>query len=175
MFDSVRYDKDGLAHGLIEVHDALLKDIIEYFEKGKEVRKATKEARSAIKRALRLTRKKKIDMLEPIEKAREAMRDLHKELEYTRKALVATSINMDNALRLIEEERIEKPVALIERACELFRRKNYVKAKELLEKAQKEIEKKGLDKTRTAMYGGLTSEVKDLKEEIAAVRQKIVR
>ena len=53
MFSLYRYKKSGLPHGLIRLHEFLVKDIIEHFEKGKYPKKriATK---SKIRESLNL-------------------------------------------------------------------------------------------------------------------------
>ncbi len=167
----IGYDKNGLPHGLIKVHDSVLEDTVEYFEKGKDFRKIAKEARKAIKKALKLTKKKDIKMLEAIEKVRTLITDFREEMGFTRKVIATTSLNMEDALKLIIEERIDEPLAMMDNARDLFRKKEYEKAREMLEKSQKEIEKKALEKTRTALFGGLSNDIIDLKKEIEERRK----
>jgi hypothetical protein len=170
MFSLFRYSKDGLPYGLIKAHDCLLEDIIAYFEKGKDIRKGIKEARKAVKKSLKLTKKKKINSLEKIEVARNVFKKFHEELEYTHKALQTTFINMEQALEQIEEERVNEPLALIENARDLCRKKEFEKAVEALKTSQSKIEEKVLRKTRTVLFGGLSNEVKNLKKEIEELR-----
>jgi hypothetical protein len=79
---------------------------------------------------------------------------------------------MENALRQIEEERIDEPLALIENARELFLNNDFEKGLALLKDSKEKIGKKVLLKTRTALFSGISSEVKDLIEEIEALRKK---
>ncbi len=166
------YDKNGLPYGLLKVHDSVLEDTVEYFEKGKDFRKVAKDARKAIKKALKLTKKKDINMLEPIEEARALIMDFREEMGFMRKVIATTSLNMEDALKLIIEERIDEPLAMMDNARDLFRKKEYEKAREMLEKSQKEIEKKDFEKTRTALFGGLSTDIKELKMEIEERRKK---
>ena len=55
-----RYKKNGLPSGLIKLHEFLLEDIIQYFEKGKTIKKRVKEARKTVKQALRFAKRKKL-------------------------------------------------------------------------------------------------------------------
>jgi len=59
MFFLYRYKKSGLPHGLIRLHEFLVKDIIEHFEMGKYARKRIKKSRKAVLKAIRLARGRK--------------------------------------------------------------------------------------------------------------------
>ncbi len=48
------YKRNGLPDGLIRLHEFLLRDVIDYFEKGKVARKKMKHARKAVKQALKM-------------------------------------------------------------------------------------------------------------------------
>lgn len=168
---SFRYKRDGLPLGLIKIHDVILKVTVDYFEKGKDIRKGIKQARKAVKKALRVAKKKKINPGLKIGLAREALEEVRKELEYTRKSIGATYSNLDDALDRIQQERLEKPIALIEKAHELFRDKQIEKGIQMLQKSQKEMEQKVLVKTRTVLFGGTSNRVTDLKEEIEKYRR----
>ena len=167
-----RYRKKGLPYGLIRLHEFLVEDMIVYFEKGTLTRKKTKEARKAVKEALKLARKKKINPGVKINQAREILEELRGEVGYTRKALRATAEEMENALRHIEEERIEEVLALMDRARERFRDKDIVKGLEALKESQRVMEKKILDKTRKVVLAGIRSEVKNLKYELEEKKRK---
>jgi hypothetical protein len=166
MLSLSRYRKKGLPEGLIRLHEFLLEDMIVYFEKDKLTRKKTKEARKAVKQALKLARKKKINPGVRINQAREFIEELREEVEYTRKVLQATAEEMENALRHIEEERIEEALTLIDRARERFRGKEIEKGLQALKESQGKMDKKILDKTRKAVLAGIHSNVKKLKYEL---------
>jgi hypothetical protein len=172
MLSLSRYKKKGLPEGLIRLHEFLVEDMIAYFEKGKLTRKKTKEARKAVKQALRLARKKKINPGVKINQAREFLEELREEVEYTRKVLLAMAEEMGNALRHIEEERIEEALALIDRARERFRGKEIEKGLQDLKESQGKLEKKILDKTRKAVLAGIHGRVKKLKYELEEKRSK---
>jgi hypothetical protein len=172
MLSLSRYKKKGLPDGLIRLHEFLVEDMIVYFEKGKLARKKTKEARKAVKQALKLAKKKKINPGVKINQAKEIIEELREEVAYTRKVLRATAEEMENALRHIEEERIEEALALIERARERFRDKEIEKGLEVLKESQGKMEKKILDKTRKVVLAGIHSKVKNLKYELEERRSK---
>jgi hypothetical protein len=98
--------------------------------------------------------------------AHKAMKGLQNEVAYTRKALKAIYDNMEKALKHIEHERIEEPAALIEKARVCFEEKNFKEGIALLKESKEQAEKKQLLKTRTALFCGITDEVKDLKHEM---------
>ena len=109
MSSFVGYSKKGLPHSLIHVHDILIKDFVVYFEKGKECRRGIKKVRKAIKKAFKIAKKKKINPAESIGEAREVLEGLWVEVELTRKALLATSARLKDALDQIQQERIDRP------------------------------------------------------------------
>ncbi len=166
-----RYKKDGLPLGLIRVHEVILRDTVEHFEKGKDIRARIKQARKAVKKALRVAKKKNINPGIKIGMALEEFEQIREELEYTRKSLIATYSKLSDALERIQQERIEKPVSLIENARELFREKHIERGIEKLKKSRDEMGKKVLLKTRSAVFGGISNEVKDLKREIEQLRK----
>jgi hypothetical protein len=167
-----RYKKNGIPFGLIRFHDLLLKDTVEYFEKGKLIRKRGKEARRAIKRALKIAKKNKRNPAEKIARAIGVLRGFGEELEITRKALRTTYNNIESALNQIEEERIDEPFTLIENARQLFIKNDFKKGIKLLEDSKEKFGKKVLSKTRKAFLGGISSEVRKLKAEIERSRKK---
>ena len=162
----IRYKRNGLPQGLIKVHEFLLEDMIAHFEKGGSTQKKMKEARKAVKQALKLAKKKKINPGLKINRAREVLEELREEIEYTRKVVRATGEEMDNAIRHIEGERIGEALALIDRARERFRNKEMEKALEVLKESQDKMEKKILEKTRKMVLAGIHRDVKNLKYEL---------
>lgn len=161
-----RYKRKELPHRLIRIHESLVEDMIAYFEKGKITREKMKEARKAVKLALKLAKKKKINPGVKINQAREVLEELREEVQYTRKVVRATAEEMEKAIQHIEEERIGGVQALIDRARERFRNKEIEKGLDLLKEAQGKMTKKVLDKTRQAILAGIHSEVKNLKYEL---------
>lgn len=166
-----RYKKDGFAISLIRVHDVLLKNAIDYYERSKDISRGIKQARKAIKKALRVAQKKKINPGIGIEDARKELEGLQQEIEYTRKAVLVTSASLENALSRIQKERIEEPLSLINHAHELFRNKKIEKGIDLLTNSEQELKKKGLTKSRTVLFGGTSNEVTDLKDKIEEFRR----
>jgi hypothetical protein len=161
-----RYKRKELPHRLIRIHESLVEDMIAYFEKGRITREKMKEARKAVKLALKLAKKKKINPGVKINQAREVLEELRGEVQYTRKVVRATAEEMEKAIQHIEEERIGGVQALIDRARERFRNKEIEKGLDLLKEAQGKMTKKVLDKTRQAILAGIHSEVKNLKYEL---------
>ena len=161
-----RYKRKELPHRLIRIHESLVEDMIAYFEKGKITREKMKEARKAVKLALKLAKKKKINPGVKITQAREVLEELREEVQYTRKVVRATAEEMEKAIQHIEEERIGEVQALIDRARERFRNKEIEKGLDLLKEAQGKMTKKVLDKTRQAILAGIHGEVKNLKYEL---------
>jgi hypothetical protein len=172
MLSLSRYKKKGLPYGLIRLHEFLVEDMIAYFEKGKLTRKRMKEAHKAVKQALKLAKKKKINPGVKINQAREVLEELREEVQYTRKVVRATAEEMENAIRHIEEERIGEVLALMDRARERFRDKEIEKGLDALRESQGKMTKKILDKTRQAVLAGIHSEVKNLKYELEERRSK---
>lgn len=167
-----RYKKDGLPLGLIRVHEVIIRDTVHHFEKGKDIRARIKQARKAVKKALRVAKKKKINPGVKIGMALEEFEQIREELEYTRKSLTASYSELFDALERIQQERIEVPLSLIQKARELFREKHIERGIEKLKKSRGEMEKKVLLKTRSAIFGGTSNEVKDLKKEIEQLRKR---
>lgn len=167
-----RYKRKELPHRLIRIHESLVEDTIAYFEKGKLPRDKMKEARKAVKQALKLAKKKKINPGVKINQARDVLEELREEVQYTRKVVRATAEEMEKAIRHIEEERIGEVLALIDRARERFRDKQIEKGLDVLREAQGKMTKKILDKTRQAVLAGIRSEVKNLRYELEERRSK---
>ena len=148
---------------------------IKYFESEKDCRRGIRKAQKSLRKAFKLASKKKINPGVSIRGAREVLESLKEEIQMSRKALLVTSTSLGIALNQIQQERIDQPLALIEDACELFRNKEIEKGLELLKQSQSEFEKKVLVKTRTALFGGTSSAIKDMKEEIGLWLDKKVQ
>jgi hypothetical protein len=168
MFSFSLFRREKLPQRLVRFHDDLLKNSIKYFESEKDCRRGIRRARKSLRKAFKLVRKKKINPGVSIRGAREVLESLKEEIQMSRKALLVTSTSLGIALNQIQQERIDQPLALIEDACELFRNKEIEKGLELLKQSQTEFEKKVLVKTRTALFGGTSSAIKDMKEEIGS-------
>lgn len=166
-----RYKKDGLPLSVIKIHDAILKGAVDYFEKSKDVRNGIKQARKAVRQALKVAKKKNINPGVKIGVAREALEGIHDELKFTRKSIAKTYSHLDEALDRIQNERLMQPLFLIDKAHELFREKQIDKGIEMLKKSLDELEKKGLVKTRSTLFAGTSNEVTALKKEIEAYKQ----
>ena len=61
MSSTIPYKKNGLPQTLVKTHDSLLKDFIKHYEKDKHVRNGVKKAHKAVKQALKIAKKKKIN------------------------------------------------------------------------------------------------------------------
>jgi hypothetical protein len=166
------YKRNGFPYGLIRLHEFLLRDMIAYFEQGKVARKKIRNARKAVKQALKMAKKKKINPSLKINLARQVLEELLEETEYTRKVIRAAAEEMDNAIQRIEEERVGEVLSLIDRAHEHFRNKEIEKAMNLLRDSQAKMRNKILEKTRTAILGGIHSDVKNLKYELQEKNKK---
>jgi hypothetical protein len=166
-----RFNKDGIAQGLIKFHGFVVKDTIKYFEKGKNIRRKLKQTQKAINKALRIVKKKERSPGVMIGTALKVLEELRGEVEYTRKALRTTTDNMEKALDQIEKERIEEPIALILKARAFFEQKDFQKGIHLLKESKEKTNEKMLLKTRTALFCGVSDDVKDLKHEIEGVRK----
>ncbi len=166
MFFLFPFNRGRIAYIVIKFHGLLVSATVKYFEKGRAVRKRIKKVHKAINKALRIARKKKRNPGVMIGTALNALKGLSDEVEYTRKTLKATYDNMEEALRQIEKERIDEPAALIESARELFEKKDFTRGMELLKESKEKAGKKVLQRTRTALFCGISGDVKDLKREI---------
>lgn len=170
MFFLFRYNKNGIPNSLIKFHDLLVKDTVKYFEKGKQVRKGIREARTAHNKALKIAKKKKRNPGVMIGTALTVLKGFSDEIQYIRRALRAIYDNMEKALEQIEQERIQEPITLIENARELFMKNDFEKGMELLKESKEKVGKKQLLKTRAALFRGISNEVKDVKREIEKLR-----
>ena len=166
IFTSFRYKKNGLPLGLLDLHAFLLEDIISYFEKGKFIRKKAKEARKAIKQAIKFGKKMKALTREKTDPINEHIEELFKELDTTHRVLKESAIEVESLISRIREERIISVSLLIDGASESFKNRKIEKGLELLTEASNELKKKLLMNTRKEMLTGLDSEVKKLRSEI---------
>lgn len=168
MTSTFPYKKSGLPYTLIKTHDSLLKDFIKHYEKDKHVRSEIKQAHKAVKQALKIAKKKKINPGIKLGEAREVLEALRQEMEYTNRALSAITNNLQDALTKIQVERIEEPLATLNEARDFFRDKEIEKGIEVLKESEGEIKKKVLVKSRTALFGGTSNEVTELKDQFEA-------
>lgn len=161
-----RYRKNGLASGLIKIHEFLLEDIIKYFEKERSVKKKLKEARKTVKKALRFGKKKKIYPNDKTDRALELMEALQEELNYTRLAIIESAAELESLLVQIKKERVQTVYSLISSAREHFKKNELEKGRRLLIEAQKQLGKKLLLNTRKTFLTGIDSKIKILKRKI---------
>lgn len=166
------YKKYGLPYGLIKLHEFLLEDIIVCFEKGKFTRKRIKEARKAVRQALRFAKRKKIYPSVKTDRANELLKELLEEVEYTHQVLKETALEMESMITSIKEERVGNIPLLINTAREHFRNNELEKGIELLRKAQSKLGTKFLLKTREKVLAGIGSEIKKMKYEIQRKREQ---
>ena len=166
IFTSFRYKKNGLPLGLLDLHAFLLEDIISYFENGKFIKKKKKEARKAIKKAIKFGKKKKALISEKTDPIIEHIEELFEEWETTSRVMKETAAEMEDMMRHIKEERILSISLLVDEASDSFKERKIEKGLELLTKATNELDKKLLMKTRKDILTGLDSEVKKLRAEI---------
>ena len=165
MSSTIPYKKNGLPQTLLKFHDTLLKDFIKHYEKDKHIRNEIKKAHKAVKQALKIAKKKKINPGIKIGEARDAFETLRQEMDFTTQALTVTTNNLQDALTKIQVERVEEPLAAINEARELFREKQIEKGIEVLKESEGEIRKKVLVKSRSALLGGTSNEVTQLREQ----------
>jgi hypothetical protein len=156
----------GLAREIMKIHDLLLKDMIRYFEKGSGIRDRLRKARQAVTKSRRLCKKKKINALEVLQPALNEFKQIETELKITREALGAVFAKFDRTLKLIEEERIKQPMAMIERSRELIHLRRFDEARQNLERTKADIQRKMLANIRNMIYGGTYDEVRQLKQAI---------
>ena len=173
MFSLYRYKKSGLPYGLIKLHEFLIEDIIVYFEKGKFSRKRVKETRKAVAKALRLAKRKKIYPSIKISVAIETMEELLEEIEHTHRVFKETAIEMERAMAMIREEKIENVLPLLKTARRQFRDNEFENGIELLKESKGRMRRKFLDKTREKVLAGINSEVKKIKYEIQKKRDNL--
>lgn len=166
MFFLFQYKKNGLAYGLIKLHQFLLEDIISYFEKGESTRKRVSEIRMRLRQAIRFARKKKIYPSLKTNQVVDLFEEMYEELEVTHKVLKEAASEMEEMLNQIKEERVLDVHSLVIEAQEYFKEKEIDIGVRLLEKAHKDMKEKLLYKTRKKTLAGYYSEIKKIKREI---------
>lgn len=159
--------KNGLPNTLVKTHDSLLKDFIKHYEKDKHIRNGLKKAHKAIKQALKIAKKKKINPGIKIGEACDVFESLRQEIEYTNQALMTTTNNLQDALTKIQVERIEEPLAAINEARDFFRDKQIEKGIDVLKESEGGIKKKVLVNSRSALLGVTNNEISQLKDQLA--------
>ena len=175
MFCLFRYKKNGLAYGLVRLHQFLLRDIISYFEKGESTKTRIKKIRKTLKQAAKFAKKKQVYPSVKTNLAIELMEEMYDELEVTQKVLKEAAAEMDNLINEIKEERVLGVHSIVTDAQEYFKEKRIDTGITLLQKAQKELNEKLLTKTRKKILAGLNSGVKKLKYEIEKKEPSLVR
>lgn len=166
MFCLFRYKKNGLAYGLVRIHQFLLRDIISYFEKGESTKTRIKKIHKTLKQAIKFAKKKQVYPSVKTNQAVELMEEMYDELEVTQKVLKEAAAEMDNLINEIKEERVLRIHSIVTDAQEYFKEKRLDTGITLLQKAQKELNEKLLIKTRKKVLAGFNSEVKKLQYEI---------
>ena len=172
MSSTIPYKKNGLPQTLLKFHDTLLKDFIKHYEKDKHIRNEVKKAHKAVKQALKIAKKKKINPGIKIGEARDIFETLRQEMDFTTQALTVTTNNLQDALTKIQVERIEEPLAAINEARDLFREKQIDKGIEVLKESEGEIRKKVLVNSRSALLGGTSNEVTKLREQFEGYKNQ---
>lgn len=173
MFFLHRYKIDGLPHGLIRLHEFLIKDIIEHFEKGKYPKKRIKKSRKAVLKAIRLAKRKKIYPSIKISQAIEMMEEVLEEIDYTHRVIKETANEMERAMTLIRQETVGNVLPLLNTARRQFRDNDFENGIELLKESKDRMKRKFLEKTRQEIFTGINSEVKKLKYEIQEKREDL--
>jgi hypothetical protein len=166
MFSLFRYKRYGLPHGVITIHELLVRDIFGYFEKGRLVRKKIRHARKAIKGALRFARRKKSYPSKKTTEALNALEQIHDEIEYTHKAIKTAFAEAEDVIKMIRQEKVGDITPLIESARAHFKNHDLSSGMEHLKSAQERLKNIYLPKSRKAILGGLDSDVKQLKHEL---------
>ena len=165
MSSTIPYKKNGLPQILLKFHDTLIQDFVKYYESDKHIRKEVKKAHKALKQALKIARKKKINPGIKIGEARDIFESLRQEMDFTTQALTVTTNNLQDALIKIQVERIEEPLAVINEARDFFREKQIDKGIGVLKESEARIRKKVLVKSRSALFGGISNEVTQLRDQ----------
>ena len=174
MFFLYRYKNNGLPHGLIRLHEFLIKDIIEYFERGKYAKKRIKKAKKGVVKAIRLAKRKKIYPSVKISQAIEMIKEVLEEIDYTHRAIKETANEMDRAMILIRQETVGNILPLLNTARRQFRDNEFENGVEMLKESKDRMKRKFLEKTREEILAGMNSEVKKLKYEIQKRREKLM-
>ncbi len=166
MFFLFQYKKNGLAYGLIKLHQFMLEDIISYFEKGESTKKRINEIRMLLRQAIRFASKKKIYPSLKTNQAVDLFEEMYEELEVTHKVLKEAAVEMENMINQIKEERVIETHSLVVEAQEYFKEKEIETGIRLLQKAHKDLKERLLIKTRKKILAGYESEIKKIRYEI---------
>jgi hypothetical protein len=166
MFPFSRYKQKGLPYGLIALHERMVEDIFLYFEKGRFVRKKVRKARKAAKAAIRFATKKKAYPSNKTSEALKALAQIDQEIEYTDKVIRTAFEEVNNAVKMIRQEKVGGSVRLMEKAREQFKKHNFEEGMELLKLAQEKLRDDFLPKSRKAILGGLDREIRTLKKKL---------
>lgn len=162
----LRSNKYDLSFEIMTVHDNLIKEVLKYFEKGSSIKRQFRRTRKFVKKAFRFTRKKKMDSLEVLNQARNEMMIIQDDMQIAKKALRVIFSKLEQTLKIIEEARIAKPIALIENSKELIRNRKFQEATQSLNILKGETEVKPLGSIRNFVFGGTNDEVKHLRQRI---------
>lgn len=95
-----------------------------------------------------------------------AMNEIIEEVDYTHQVLKEAAAEMLGMIEQIKEERFEKIYTLINNARLCFRENRLESGMELLQKAQDDLSKTLLVKTRENFFYGIDSKIKAIKSEI---------
>lgn len=166
MFSLFRYKKNGLPYGLITIHEFAVRDIFQYFETGRFVRKKTRKARKAINAALRFARKKKTYPSHKTADALDALGQIQDEIEYTHKTILTVFEEAETIIKMINHEKVGEIIPLVEKASEQFKNHDLEGGMALLKEAQDGLKNKFLLKSRKAIFAGLENDIKKLKYEL---------
>jgi len=162
-FRSKTYD---LSSEIMAVYDYLIKGFFKYFEKGSSVKRQFRRTRKFAKKAFRFTRKRKMDSLEVLDQAQNEIMIIQDDMQIAKKALTAIFSKLEQTLKIIEEARITKPIAIIENSKELIRNRKFQEATQSLNILKGESEVKPLGSIRNLVFGGTNDEVRNLRQEI---------
>jgi hypothetical protein len=172
MFAFFRYKKNGLPYGLITVHECLVRDLFDYFENGRWVRRQTRCARKAINAAIRFAKRKKTYPSSKTADALNALEQIQDELEYTHKAMLTAFEEAENIVKLIMQEKVGEMIPLVEKATAQFKNHDLEGGMALLKEAQEKLKNRFLLKSRRTALAGLDSDVKRLKHELMERRTR---
>ncbi|WP_319407933.1 hypothetical protein [uncultured Desulfosarcina sp.] len=166
MFSFFRYKRDGLPYGLITNHEFMVQDIFSYFEKGHFVRQKTRNARKAIKAALRFARKKKTFPSNKTTDALNALEQIKDEIEYTHKVISTAFEEAESIIQMIMKEKVGEVFPLVEKAREQFKNHDIEGGMELLKDVQEKLKNRFLPISRKEALAGFDSDIKKLKHEL---------
>ena len=172
MLTLFRYKRNGLPCGLICVHEFLVQDIFNYFERGRFVRKRVRKAGKSIRGALRFARKKKTFPSKKTAEALNVLEQIRDEIEYTHQAIRTAYEESEKIIKMIRQEKVDDIIPRIEDARERFKKHDIEGGMEILQDAQKRLKNDFLPKSRKAILAGLDSEIKTLKHDLLDKRAK---